>query len=99
VVQGALVGGSTVINSAICVRTPPDVFAHWREAYGVGGPALAERVWAVQTELESELAANIVPVAARGRLSTIPSTLGVNPQHTIMALSRLSAQHAIEHAA
>jgi choline dehydrogenase-like flavoprotein len=86
VVQGALVGGSTVINSAICVRTPPDVFEHWRVAFGVGGPALAERVWAIQTELETELAASIVPVAARGRLNLLAQrgaeTLGYDSAFT-----------------
>ena len=35
VVQGALVGGSTVINSAIAVQTPADVFARWQAEHGV----------------------------------------------------------------
>ncbi len=31
---GRGVGGSTLINSAICFRTPPAVLADWRESYG-----------------------------------------------------------------
>ena len=32
---GRGVGGSTLINSAICFRTPPEILATWREDYGV----------------------------------------------------------------
>jgi choline dehydrogenase-like flavoprotein len=66
IVQGALVGGSTVINSAICVRTPPDIFAQWEREHGVGGPALAESLWRIQDELERELSVEEVPLASRG---------------------------------
>lgn len=31
---GRGVGGSTLINSAICFRTPPEVLAHWRDDFG-----------------------------------------------------------------
>ena len=34
---GACVGGSTVINDAVCYRTPPEVLAEWREWHGLGG--------------------------------------------------------------
>lgn len=31
---GKGVGGSTLINSAICFKTPPSVLAHWRDEFG-----------------------------------------------------------------
>ena len=36
IVQAAVVGGGTVINSAIMVRTPADVLVDWRERHGLG---------------------------------------------------------------
>lgn len=66
-VQGSLVGGSTVINSAICVRTPGDVFERWQREMGVPQSSLADAVWGAQDELERELSSEEVPPAARGR--------------------------------
>ncbi len=66
IVQASCVGGSTVINSAIVVRTPGDCFARWQREYGVGGDALARRVWEHQDRLERELSAAVVPPDARG---------------------------------
>ncbi len=65
VVQARTMGGTTVINSAICVRTPDDIFAQWEKQHGVGG--LRERVLAAQDLLERELSVEEVPPAARGR--------------------------------
>ncbi|HEX7481461.1 MAG TPA: GMC family oxidoreductase [Polyangiales bacterium] len=67
IVQGSLVGGSTVINSAICVRTPNDVFERWEREYGIVREQLADDVWRAQDELERELSAEELPAAARGR--------------------------------
>ena len=67
VVQARLVGGTTVINSAICVRTPADVFEEWERGFGVGGAAMAERVWAFQDRLESELHVAETAPASMGR--------------------------------
>jgi choline dehydrogenase-like flavoprotein len=55
VIQGSCVGGSTVINSAIVVRTPGDIFEQWKTEHGVGGDALAQRIWAHQDRIEEEL--------------------------------------------
>ncbi len=60
VVQARLVGGTTVINSAICVRTPADVFEEWARDHGVGitavgGRTFAERLGSYQDQLEREL--------------------------------------------
>jgi len=41
VLQGSCYGGSTVINMADCVPTPPEVYAHWRRLLGI--TALDER--------------------------------------------------------
>ncbi len=71
IVQGTLVGGSTVINSAICVRTPADVFERWEREFGVGGRSFAESIWRIQDELERELGAEDVPLASRGRHSLL----------------------------
>src|SRR5690606_34556420 len=49
---GACVGGSTVVNDALCWRPPPEVLARWQRAHGLAGlteTALApyvDRVWA-----------------------------------------------------
>jgi choline dehydrogenase-like flavoprotein len=66
IVQGSLVGGSTVINSAICVRTPADIFEQWKREHGVGGPELADSLWKIQDDLERELSVEEVPLASRG---------------------------------
>ncbi len=71
IVQARTMGGTTVINSAICVRTPGDIFAQWERERGVGGDALAARVWAAQDRVEAELCVEEVPPAARGRSNTL----------------------------
>jgi choline dehydrogenase-like flavoprotein len=49
---GACVGGSTVVNDALCWRPPPEVLAAWRREHGLGGLTEAafaphvERAWA-----------------------------------------------------
>src|SRR4029450_7341560 len=44
---GRAVGGTTVINSGTCFRTPEDVLARWASEHGIG--------WA--TELDADYAA------------------------------------------
>ncbi len=67
IVQASTVGGTTVINSAIVVRTPADVFESWQAQHGVGGDGMAEAVWALQDEIEVDLSVEPVPLDARGR--------------------------------
>lgn len=67
VVQARCVGGTTVINSAIVVRTPADIFRLWEAEHGVGGDAMAEAVWAHQDALDGELNVEEVPPGSRGR--------------------------------
>jgi len=71
VVQASCVGGTTVINSAIVVRTPGDCFERWEREYGIDGDALGQRVWEHQDRLEHELSAEVVPPDARGLLNTL----------------------------
>ena len=55
IVQASCVGGTGVINSAICVRTPESVLEGWGTDHGLGDfltPAAVERA---QTEIEAEL--------------------------------------------
>ena len=61
IVQGRGVGGTTLINSAICVRTPADIFAQWQRDHGL--PDYSKRIWAIQDQLEAELAATETPLA------------------------------------
>jgi choline dehydrogenase-like flavoprotein len=71
VVQASCVGGTTVINSAIVVRTPADCFERWEREYGIDGASLRKRVWEHQDRLERELSAEVVPPDARGLLNTL----------------------------
>jgi choline dehydrogenase-like flavoprotein len=77
IVQGSVVGGTTVINSAIAVRTPGDVFARWRQESAVGDEAMATALWRYQDELERELHVQEVPVVAQGRAHRL-AVLGGN---------------------
>ena len=49
---GRCVGGTTVINSGTCVRTPGDVLARWRDELGVAwAPELDQEFDAVEADL------------------------------------------------
>ncbi|GMU59968.1 MAG: hypothetical protein AMXMBFR34_17310 [Myxococcaceae bacterium] len=74
VVQARTVGGTTVINSAICVRTPGDIFAQWERDHGLSG--LEQAVYAAQDRLERELSAEEVPAASRGRSNLLAKAGG-----------------------
>ncbi len=65
VVQARTMGGTTVINSAICVRTPDDIFAKWEAEHGILD--LRSRVRSAQERIESELCVEEVPQASLGR--------------------------------
>lgn len=74
VVQARVVGGSTTINSAICVRTPADVFDEWQAAYGVGDGASgrwAARIAARQDQLEAELTVAETAPGSLGRSNAL----------------------------
>ena len=67
VVQARVMGGGTVINSAIVVRTPGDIFPLWQDEHGFGGNGLAEAIWKHQDRLEEELFVQPVPIPSQGR--------------------------------
>lgn len=71
VIQARTMGGTTVINSAICVRTPGDIFEMWEKEHGVGGMDMAKSVWMAQDEVERELFVQEVPEASRGRSNNL----------------------------
>jgi choline dehydrogenase-like flavoprotein len=56
---GRCVGGTTVINSGTCLRTPDDVLVRWRDEYGIA--------WATDLDQEFEAverALDVMPVPA-----------------------------------
>ncbi|HEX4735266.1 MAG TPA: GMC family oxidoreductase [Thermoleophilaceae bacterium] len=60
---GRCVGGTTVINSGTCPRTPPELLARWRHEHGIG--------WAPELEnefdaIDRDLAVTELPEAAWG---------------------------------
>ncbi len=65
VVQARVVGGTTVVNSAICVRTPGDLFAQWETEHGLHD--LERPLLAAEDRLEQALTIEEVPAHARGR--------------------------------
>jgi choline dehydrogenase-like flavoprotein len=83
VVQARTMGGTTVVNSAICVRTPGDIFAQWERERGIRG--LEERVLAAEDAVEQEIGVEEVPPASRGRSNILAKrgadTLGWSDSH------------------
>ena len=70
---GRCVGGSTVINDALCFRPPPEVLASWRDDHGLGGltdaamaPFVAQ-AWADLHASETDLAHTSRNAAALAR--------------------------------
>lgn len=55
IVQAQVVGGGTVINSAIMVRTPGDVIEQWDQDHGLGDVLDHRRMGAALDEIASEL--------------------------------------------
>lgn len=66
VLQGRVVGGSTVVNMADVVGIPPDVLGHWREQFGVDryGPA---DVRAAEVACRDVIGANLIARAQLNR--------------------------------
>ncbi len=69
VVQARTVGGTTVINSAICVRTPSDIFQQWKAQHGLDD--LEGRVRARQDQLEKDLSVEESGGASWGRANLL----------------------------
>ncbi|MEX0993338.1 MAG: GMC family oxidoreductase [Solirubrobacterales bacterium] len=61
---GRCVGGTTVINSGTCLRTPPDVLASWRDELGIEWATDLDREF---EQLERDLNVKPVDPARAGR--------------------------------
>jgi choline dehydrogenase-like flavoprotein len=61
---GRCVGGTTVINSGTCFRTPGDVLVRWREQFGIGWATDLDREF---ESLERDLLVRPVDPATAGR--------------------------------
>jgi len=66
VLQGRVVGGSTVVNMADVVGIPEEVFAHWRSAYGLTRWSLDDLAEA-EAACRAVIGANPIPRAALNR--------------------------------
>ncbi len=71
VVQGRAVGGTTVINSAITVRTPADVVDLWARDHGLDPTRYRRALERHQDDLERELRARPVGGPDLGRHNTL----------------------------
>ena len=71
IIQGSCLGGSTVVNSAIVWRIPDDVYAPWREDYGLGDAiplAALHKNWDV---IEEELSVAPTPPGVWGGINRL----------------------------
>jgi choline dehydrogenase-like flavoprotein len=90
-VQARTMGGTTVINSAICVRTPDDIFARWKAEHGL--PDLRSPVLAVQDRIEKEIPIEHVPEIAKGRSNILAhkgaglTSVSFNPDGSQLAVA------------
>jgi choline dehydrogenase-like flavoprotein len=93
VVQARTMGGTTVINSAISVRTPDDIFDVWRDDHGIDG--LKGRLLAAEDLLDRELGVEEVPPASRGRSNILAKrggdALGWSDSHYMRRYTRACA--------
>lgn len=71
VLQARTVGGSTVMNSAIGVRTPGDVFDLWRKDLGLEDPKMPDQIWTYQDQIAGELSLSPVPAQSAGRCNEL----------------------------
>ena len=90
VVQARTVGGTTVINSAICVRTPGDIFRQWETQHGIGG--LETQMYALQDQLEKDLSVGPVPSGAWGHSNRLAkeaeAKLGWSDPHPMLRYAK-----------
>ena len=77
IVQARLVGGTTVINSAIAIRTPGEVVREWSDDHGFpDSDALAAAIWRHQDAIEAELHVSPTPHATAGRSNALADVAG-----------------------
>ncbi|MCA9571113.1 MAG: GMC family oxidoreductase N-terminal domain-containing protein, partial [Myxococcales bacterium] len=76
IVQARTVGGTTVVNSAIAVRTPDDIYALWRAEHGIGGELFEAAMKRFQDQLDDELKVEVAAPASRGRNNELAYAAG-----------------------
>ena len=66
IVQARIMGGTTVINSAIVVRTPGDVLDDWRDRFGLGDVFNERSIGEAQDLIERDLEVTTTPMPIMG---------------------------------
>jgi choline dehydrogenase-like flavoprotein len=86
VLQGRCVGGTTVINSAICWRTPEDVLDSWRNDFGLQDTLRQDRLEAAFDAIEKDLSVAPTPESVFSESDRIMkaacSKVGLRPEPT-----------------
>lgn len=82
ILQGSCLGGSTVVNSAIVWRIPDDVYAPWRDSFGLGQALPLEALHRNWDRIEAELSVAPTPAevwgGVNGLLDRAKDRLGVS---------------------
>ncbi len=88
--QGRCVGGTTVINSAICWRTPEDVLESWRRDFGLEDTLRQDRLDAAFEAIERDLSIAPTPESVFSESDRIMklacSKVGLEPVPTSRAV-------------
>lgn len=86
VLQGRCVGGTTVVNSAICWRIPDDVLESWRRDFGLSDTLRHDRVDAAFDAIETDLSVAPTPESVFSESDRIMkaacSSVGLEPKPT-----------------
>ncbi len=67
IVQGRAVGGTTVINSAIAVHTPDDIYDLWAREHGLKSARFVSAMRRYQRELDDELRVGVARPEVHGQ--------------------------------
>jgi choline dehydrogenase-like flavoprotein len=83
VLQGRCVGGSTVVNGAVCFRIPPRVLEKWQKAHGLVDHT-AERMSAMYAVMEKRLSVHV----------NAPHEINANSAALVRGCEKLGWHHA-----
>ena len=83
VLQGRCVGGSTVVNGAVCFRLPPRVLEKWQKAHGLVDHT-AERMSAIYAVMEKRLSVHV----------NAPHEINANSAVLVRGCEKLGWHHA-----
>src|SRR5439155_3498707 len=79
VFQGRCLGGSTVVNSAIMWRLPEDVWAEWRDGFGLGDALPFAELNANFDRIEGDLSVAPTPEEVWGGNNRLVAAAGAAP--------------------